>query len=94
MSDNIIPFDPEATAPTRQDTAVDAMCDQAYTQAGTIGDRLSAVIDQMTHVNQALCQLRDECAAGGLSAGEIDQHLSDIALIESLVESFESTLYE
>ncbi len=94
MSDNIIPFDPDPTASTKEDPTVDKMCDIAYTRATVMHGRLSAVIDQLTHVNQALHGVQADCEHGGLDAREVNQYLSDIALIESLVDSFEQSLYE
>ena len=94
MTDNIIPFDPEATDSTKDDTAVDKMCDIAYTRAGVMRDRLTAVIDQLTHVNQAIVNMQADLQSKQLVASEVNQHLSDLTMIESLVESFESVMYE
>ena len=94
MTDNIIPFDPEATDSTKDDTAVDDMCDIAYTRAGVMRDRLTAVIDQLTHVNQAIVNMQADLQSKQLVASEVNQHLSDLTMIESLVESFESVMYE
>ena len=97
MTDNIIPFDPDidktaASTTSKQD--VDKMCDIVYTRCGVIDTRLSAVIDQLTHVHQALQRMTDDCEHGGLTAPEVNQYLSDLQLIESLTETFEGNLYE
>lgn len=94
MTDNIIPFDPEAFDATTKKQDVDKMCDILYTRCGVIDTRLSAVIDQLTHVHNALQMMSDECERGGLEAVEIDQYLSDLQLIESLTGTFEENLYE
>ena len=97
MTDNIIPFDPDidktaASTTSKQD--VDKMCDIVYTRCGVIDARLAGVIDQLTHVHQALRLMSEECERGGLEPVEIDQYLSDLTLIESLTETFEGNLYD
>ncbi len=97
MTDNIIPFDPDidktaASTTSKQD--VDKMCDIVYTRCGVIDSRLAGVIDQLTHVHQALRLMSEECERGGLEPVEIDQYLSDLQLIESLTETFEGNLYD